>query len=528
MAFLFFSSLAAMAQETAVSGVITNSETKEPMIGVNVSVKGTVLGTVTNGKGEFSLSTRSVPPFTLSISFVGFKTQEVEVTGNKTTFNIDLEEQSIMANEVVISASRVEESVLQSPVTVEKLDSRAVRETPAANFFDALANVKGVDLNTQSLTFRSVNMRGFNANGQVRVVQMVDGMDSQAPGLNFSVGNIIGVSDIDLESVEILPGAASALYGPNALNGIVLMNSKSPFQFQGLSAQAKVGVMHVDNRQRDASPYYDFSLRYAKAWNNKIAVKFNISYLTAKDWQAQDYRDQSTSTNTSGEVSINADGTRTNNLNYNGINIYGDENSGGTSLPIGAGGAGVRVSRTGYEETNLVNYNANNLKGNFALHYRLNDKAEFIYQFNAGTGSTVYTGADRYNIRDFVIIQNKLELRGDNFFVRAYSTAENSGNSYAAGFLANLINEAWKPSATWYQEYAGAYLGGAPGVIPSNDAAARGFADRNRPAPGSPEFEAFKEEIINVPIGLGQGGRPLGGSKFQDKTKMYHTEAMYN
>lgn len=103
---------------------------------------------------------------------------------------------------------------------------QAIKSAPAPSFYDALANLKGVEMSTQSLTFKSVNTRGFNANGNTRMVQMIDGMDNQAPGLNFSVGNIVGITELDLENAELIPGAASALYGPNAINGIVLLNSK--------------------------------------------------------------------------------------------------------------------------------------------------------------------------------------------------------------------------------------------------------------------------------------------------------------
>jgi outer membrane receptor protein involved in Fe transport len=242
------------------------------------------------------------------------------VNGNDNALRIELAEQVIMANEVVVAASRVEESVLQSPVSVEKMDIRTIRETPAASFYEGLANLKGVDMSTQSLTFRSVSTRGFNANGNLRMVQQIDGMDNQAPGLNFSVGNIVGISELDLESVELLPGAASALYGPNAVNGILLMTSKSPFRYQGLSASAKWGLMHVDGRYRSASPMYDASVRYAKAFNNKFAFKANVSYLEAQDWQARDFRDQSL-LNGFGPES----GSRESNPGYNGVNVYGDE-----------------------------------------------------------------------------------------------------------------------------------------------------------------------------------------------------------
>ena len=180
-------------------------------------------------------------------------------------------------------------------------------------------------MSTQSLTFKSVSTRGFGANGNTRVVQLIDGMDNQAPGLNFPVGNVVGMSELDVESVVLLPGAASALYGPNAINGIILMNSKSPFQYQGLSASAKTGIMRADNRTKTNTPFYDFAIRYAKAFNNKIAFKLNASYLTAKDWQATDYRDQSLKNGTSLD---NNNNNVLKNPVYDGVNRVGDADVG--------------------------------------------------------------------------------------------------------------------------------------------------------------------------------------------------------
>ena len=234
--------------QTKISGKVSDGASKESLIGVSVAVKGKVIGTISDSKGNFALSTTTPTPFTISVSSIGYKTQEIVISGAKSDFDIKLEEQNILGQEVVVSASRVEESVMTSPVSVEKMDLRAIQNTPSISFYDALKNLKGVDVNVQSLTFQSVTTRGFNGSGNPRVVQLVDGMDNQAPGLNFAVGNIVGISELDLESVELIPGAASALYGPNAMNGIILMNSKSPFLYQGLSANVKYGVMNESSR----------------------------------------------------------------------------------------------------------------------------------------------------------------------------------------------------------------------------------------------------------------------------------------
>lgn len=583
--------------QTKISGKVSDVASKESLIGVSIAVKGKVIGTITDTKGSFLLSTTTPTPFTIAVSSIGYKTQEITITGSKSDFDIKMEEQNILGQEVVVSASRVEEGVMKSPVSVEKMDLRAIQNTPSVSFYDALKNLKGVDVNVQSLTFQSVTTRGFNGSGNPRVVQLVDGMDNQAPGLNFAVGNIVGISELDLESVELIPGAASALYGPNAMNGIILMNSKSPFLYQGLSANAKFGTMNENSRTTASTGYTDYSFRYAKAFNNKFAFKVNFAYLQAQDWQASNYSNQSL-VNGNG-VGV---GTRTSDQGYNGVNVYGDESNQGLNFrtvlspilgaPAGANALNdgiqniskltrgllsptaifnsvfpnntVFVSRTGYEENTLADYTTKSLKLNAALHYRLNDKVEAIIQGNYGYGTSLYTGSDRYSIKNFTLWQAKAELKGSDFYLRAYTTQENSGDSYANSLLASGINEAWKKSESWYGDYvagfAGTYglaaltaygttLGGAlatgktpteaitaanaavSAIIPSNYyGAARANADKGRFLPGTPEFnnaaDAAKSRAI--PGILAPASARAIGAKFLDKTAMYHAEGMYN
>lgn len=568
-----------------ITGTVVNSSTSLAMPGVSVSVKGTSTGAVTNNDGEFTVRTTHSLPLTLVFSYVGFSTQEVTVTDASSAVNVQLSTTEIMGQEVVVSASRTAQSILESPVSIEKLDNRAIKASPAPTFYDALANMKGVELSTQSLTFKSVNTRGFNSNGNTRVLQLIDGMDNQAPGLNFSVGNIVGITELDMDNVEILPGAASALYGPNALNGIVLLNSKSPFQYQGLSANVKSGILSDDGRSKGTTGYYDVAIRYAKAFNDKFAFKVNLGYIKADDWQAYDERDQSL---------LNGydlkSGNRSN-PGYNGVNTYGDETNvnmygalKGAALtpgnPLGNGIAALSaatggaitpemiynafmpdsarsfVSRTGYNERDLADYDTKNLKVNAALHYRINSGLELLAQGSYGTGTTVYTGADRYSIKNFRMGQYKIELRADNFYVRAYTTQERSGDSYAVGTLGAGINEAWSPSASqWFPEYFGNYAtqgltafsntfqqalmsGQSPaeayasataaaqnGAASFHDAA-RQYADRGRLMPGTAQFDEAADKVKNKPI---PGDVATGiGAKFTDKTNLYQGEFMYN
>jgi hypothetical protein len=205
---VFLLSTAFAYAQTNVSGKVTDAANQEPLAGVNIVVKGRVVGTITDANGNFSLKINEAPPITLVISFVGYRSFEVSVT-NATTSGLDikLEEQTILGQEIVVSASRVEESILESPVSIEKMDILQVQNTPADNYYKGLANLKGIDVTTSSINFQILNARGFGSTGNTRFVQLTDGMDTQAPALNFPIGNLNGPSELDVESVEMLPGA---------------------------------------------------------------------------------------------------------------------------------------------------------------------------------------------------------------------------------------------------------------------------------------------------------------------------------
>ncbi|MDR7128338.1 outer membrane receptor protein involved in Fe transport [Algoriphagus sp. 4150] len=529
-------------QTSRISGTVTDADTKETLVGVNILVKGKVIGTISDLSGKYALNVNQEPPFTLIFSMVGYTSQEVEITGGQSTVDIQLAETTILGQEVVISASRVEESILQSPVSIEKMDILAIRDTPADTYYKAIANLKGVDVTSSSINFQIINARGFNSTGNTRFVQLTDGMDTQAPALNFPIGNLNGPSELDVESVEFIPGAASALYGPNAFNGILLVNSKSPFEYQGLSAFYKQGFNHFGGTAGEPTspqPMYEGSIRYAKAFNNKFAFKINASFMQAEDWYGTDQTDLSSSAQ--GDLPFNPGANR--------VHVFGDEvaNNIGLLRNVGAiqqqaQALGLQgylssipdqiVSRTGYDERHLVDYGAKNYKLNGALHYRLSDRSELSYTLNYGAGTSVYTGAQRYSLRNFEITQHKLELKGSNYFVRAYTTLENSGESYIADLTGVNINSMWKDNSSWFGQYTIAYMGAlaqqqvAPGTLGTSDqqaiahGAARGFADQGRYEPGSAEFENAARDV--------RGQFIPEGSLFNDKSRMYMAEGQYD
>ena len=514
--FFLFSVTAVFSQSTNVTGTVTDVQT-HPVAGVDILVKGKVTGTVTDASGKFELNTSQSLPFTIIVSMVGFQKQEIEVTGSSTDIPVKLVESSEVMDEVVVSASRVEESILQSPVSVEKLDLRDIQQTASVSFYDALENLKGVEMVTSGLTFKQINTRGFNDTGNSRFLQLVDGIDNQTPGLGFSVGNMFGSSDLDMESAELIPGAASALYGPVAFNGVLMMRTKDPFRYQGLSAQVKLGVNHVGEEYADPHLLNDYSIRYAKAFNNRLAFKINASYFSGLDFYATNYTDVDPGT----PIEQRGD----NNPARNALNIYGDDEA---RTIDGVG----RVSRTGYEERDVTDYNVYSLKLNGALHYRITENMVASYQYNFGQGTANYTGSNRFSINNFTLQQHKLELKGSNYFIRAYSTAEDSHDSYNAKGLGQLITKTWvrdlngsivpenQADDMWYTRYEEAFLGNIGGVTAADHAAARAFADQGRFLPGSAEFNTQKDRLIKT-----QG---LSGAGILSQSKLYHVEGQYD
>jgi iron complex outermembrane recepter protein len=507
--------------QTTVSGTVIDAATGDGIAGVNIVVKGRVQGTITNTRGEFNLAVSQAPPVTLVFSFIGYTTQEIEVTNASTTnLSVSLAESFLLGQEVVVTASRVEESIIKSPVTIEKIDLLAIQQTSAPDFFDALANVKGVQVASGSLNFTQVNTRGFASIANVRFVQLVDGMDTSAPLLNFPTGNIVAMSELDAESMELVPGAASALYGPNAFNGILMMKSKSPFEYQGLSAMFKGGVTNSD--AGGMNPMYNFGVRYAKAFNNKFAFKVNFSMLQATDWISNDYRTERLNPNSTVDLSGRP--------NFDGLNLYGDE----TPIPVPIGGTfgTLDLRRTGFREEDILDNNdATSMKADAAVHYRINDNVEILYNFRYGGGSSIYQGTEKYALRNFTQNFNKLEIKGDNFFVRGYRTETRDGDSWNMSAQGGFMNEYYSPTATqWAPEYAQRYVlalqGYIPGIPAGNQeaahAAARAHADRNRPQPGSPEFQALADQVRT---NLFQRNPP--GSSFVDNSRLYHGEFNY-
>jgi iron complex outermembrane receptor protein len=522
-----------------LSGKVSDAELREPLPGVNLSIKGTIAGTITNTEGIFSLNLKSPLPITLVASFIGYTSVEI-VVANETFLNIFLQPGTLLAEEVVITASRKEESELKSPVAIEKLDLRAIKESPAPGFYDALENVKGVQMTTSSLTFKVPNTRGFNIPNNFRFVQLVDGVDMQAATLGVPLGNAIGPTELDIESVEITPGAASALYGMNAINGMANLITKSPFVYQGLSVYQKTGINHIDGIDYNPSVLSESAFRFAKAFKNKLALKINASYMQGTDWRGNSSNDQNpNSTPGTGNPSY-SELDVIDHPAYDAWNKYGDDNGSNAVTITGLSYKGktnqsLIVRRTGYWEKDLVPPKVDNLKFDAALHYRIGEWAEISYAYRYGQMDGLFQRGNKIQLNNTTVPNHKIELKGADFLVRSYVSLENTGDSYNLKplsdnlDLSHLSNNAWRDK---YKTVLQTEINAGVDFVQANRDARAG-ADLGRVEPGTAEFDALKNTIIKINnwdhknAGI-PTGTETGGAWLHQMSRTYHTDAQWD
>ncbi len=563
--------ITAVAVWGQITGTVSDAETGEGLFGANVVVRGTNYGAVTDDEGRFRINYTGRPPVTLVATYVGYDSVSVVVNDFSKPVKIVLGVAGVMTEEIKIVDVYISEKLQESPQTVERMDIAAIKSTPSANFYDGLGNLKGVDVTAAAMGFKVINTRGFNSTQPVRVLQLIDRVDNASPGLNFSIGNMVGVSELDVQSVDLIVGASGAMYGPNAFNGVINMQTKDPFIHQGVSLQLKGG-----ERQ-----WFDGAVRYARAFKNKdgedkFAFKINGAFMRAYDWEA-------TNADPTPRSELQVYGT-TNPGGYDAVNRYGDENP-----DVRSNAYGIRARpglgtffRTGYWEKDIVDYNTKSIKLDGQVSYRLTDSLQLDLGMRFGTGTTVLQGDNRYSLKDFVFLQPKLEIKDlrDRFYFLSYLSAEDAGKSYDAVLTAQLLQLRAKTSERWSLDYESywstniqpkitrmpgytalpPFQSGQPPeyfeeyfrqlnafVLSIRDSLylwhemARRYADgrgisltaRPRLEVGTEEFNRAFREIIARP----SGGRPgavldpaaiaARGARFVDRSKLFHAQGQY-
>jgi len=262
------------AQNT-ITGTITD-ENNEPLIGANVVIAGTTIGTATDIDGKFTLKTGSEFPFDIEVSYLGYPNTPITITkaGDIGTFSM-IEAVNIL-NDIVISASRKREKVQEAPASISVISARKLANT--ANATDATRNListPGVQIQQQSANRINISMRGSAGLFGTSVFPIMDYRSLVGPGIGTFQSDAAGISNIDLQKIEVVRGAGSALYGPGVTQGVVHFITKNPIDFPGTSVELVGGELNT----------LGVKVRHAgKNANDKFGYKINAQFKRGNEF----------------------------------------------------------------------------------------------------------------------------------------------------------------------------------------------------------------------------------------------------
>ena len=275
-AFVMLASATMLAQ-TTITGVVKDAQTGETLLGANIKVSGKAVGTTSDFDGKFLLKVNDAPPFTIEISMLGFKAMNVEITKNNQEVMVSLQEDSTALEEIVFSASRRRQKVQEAPASVsiitpkDILNSAAVVD-PVMN----LANIAGVQIQQQSANSINIEMRAGSGIFGTSTFPILDYRYLVTPASGQFNNYQTGMSNIDIQRVEVVRGAASALYGPGVTSGVVHFMSKSAIDYPGTTVEMLGGTLNTTG----------MTVRHAfKNDNDKFGFKVNVRYQKGTDFQ---------------------------------------------------------------------------------------------------------------------------------------------------------------------------------------------------------------------------------------------------
>lgn len=247
--------LSVLAQDRVVTGRVTSKEDGSPLPGVNVVIKGTTTGSVTDAEGKYSLS---VPTgSSLVFSFIGLKTEEIEI-GERSVVDIQLAFDVTQLSEVVVTATGLEVSKDKLGYTASKVGGVAAQRSGEATLINGLAGkAAGVIINRTTGDPGAgsyIQIRGQSTlTGPNQPLIILDGVPIYNSNIGSSTGGVVQQSRLndlnanDIESYEVLKGAsASALWGSRAANGVIMITTK-----KGSSEKGKINVSYSGSYSTD-------------------------------------------------------------------------------------------------------------------------------------------------------------------------------------------------------------------------------------------------------------------------------------
>ena len=399
-----------------IAGKVTDKETKKPMPGVRVLVKGTKLGAQTDVQGNFRIQGVPAGDKTLVFSYIGFKALEKPVSGGDATVNVELELGSVSTQDIIVlGVSRKAEKVTDAPASIQTVSGAELDRLPlAGGYGQALATLKGVDFVRSGIDGVGINARGFNSAFNTRMMFITDGRFSILPGNGLPVGNLNTNIKEDIQSVEMILGPASALYGPNAHNGIINIVSKDPRTSQGTTFAGNFGQQN----------YFSGRIRHAGAAGD-FAWKATFEYMSARDWTFVDTVYQA-------------------GLSGGNIPHFNPANpTDGIRRPNF-----ITEGKTNRGNANVDFLNIRHIRAEGSLYWNMPIESDFLggrpdliltygQSNNWGAGPT---NAGRNYINNWLFGTWQAKFVSPRLFAQVYNTWNNSGNTFPIQNVTNIMN----------------------------------------------------------------------------------------
>ncbi|WP_425390005.1 TonB-dependent receptor [Ekhidna sp.] len=408
-------SVGIFAQGGSITGTVTDSETGEALIGANVVIKGTTNGDVTDPNGKFEIKGLANGTYVVVASYVGFQAieQSVSVSGSAVTIDFQLEEGTVFGEEVVISGSRQPEKITETPATIEIISSKDLENWGSFNTGELLSRLKGVDYIRSGVVGTGINVRGFNSNFNAKNTQVTDGRFSSLVATGLPFGPLSPQIKEDIDRVEVILGPNSALYGPNAHNGLVNIITKDPRASEGTTIALGAGNQNV----------FTSRLRHAQILSDKFAFKVNFEYTRGEEFQFAD--------------SVYIDRTDNN------------------------GNGGPDGIKEGYEELDLDN-EFEFIKGGVGMYYTLNDDSDLIFSYDASNSTYLSpTNVGRNEIIDWKIQTFHMRYVSPRIFAQAYLSLSDTRDTHSLDDRTKAYYAAIDGGATPQQAFDSSLDGGA-------------------------------------------------------------------
>ena len=265
----------------AVTGIVTDAEANLPVIGANVTIRPTetdpvLKGTTTDGDGRYRLANIEPGRYVLGISFVGYEPRLVPIelaAGERRTIDPVLQP-GLDLDPVIVTASRRPEKAADAPASVTVLGAREIESEVTVSPAEVLRTTAAVDIAQTGIDRREVVLRGFNNAFTGAAYVLTDYRKSSIPSLAANAFNLMPITNLDLDQIEVVRGPGSALYGPGVEEGVIHFRTKDPFGDPGTTVAFSGGNQS----------YVGGELRHAGVIGDRLGYKVTGLYSQAEDW----------------------------------------------------------------------------------------------------------------------------------------------------------------------------------------------------------------------------------------------------